>query len=168
MKKQERRNALQRVRCAADRDKVNSYNRSWYADNRENILKKLATSRAVNRDQRNRRGRELYLLRGSAKRRKRYLENSESILLRRRALKYRIPISELQDLISQRNGKCDLCRRPFGPKGPCIDHCHNHLHVRGILCTRCNVALGMFDHSEKILGLAIKYLSREVLFNQDA
>ncbi len=165
MKDRNKRNALQRIRCANNRLKVNSYNRAWYANNRKTILSKQAVYRSLNRDKRNRRARELYALNGSFKRRENYLQNSKNILLQRRAQKYGIPLDELLKLISSRSGKCDLCRRPFGPKGPCVDHCHNHHHIRGILCTRCNVALGMFDHSEKILDAALKYLSREALFN---
>lgn len=40
----------------------------------------------------------------------------------------------------------------------CIDHCHNTQIVRGILCTKCNTGLGMFDDNIEKLQAAIKYL----------
>ena len=40
----------------------------------------------------------------------------------------------------------------------CIDHCHNTNEVRGLLCSKCNTALGMFDDDPKKMENAVKYL----------
>ena len=40
----------------------------------------------------------------------------------------------------------------------CIDHCHTTLNVRGILCSKCNTGLGMFNDNVDALVNAIKYL----------
>ena len=39
-----------------------------------------------------------------------------------------------------------------------IDHCHNTGKVRKLLCTNCNVAIGMFKESPRIMFLAMEYL----------
>lgn len=39
-----------------------------------------------------------------------------------------------------------------------IDHCHNTNKVRGLLCTHCNKALGIFKEDVNILENAINYL----------
>lgn len=40
----------------------------------------------------------------------------------------------------------------------CIDHCHNTSVVRGILCSKCNTGLGMFNDNIDALYSAIEYL----------
>ena len=40
----------------------------------------------------------------------------------------------------------------------CIDHCHTTSNVRGILCSKCNTGLGMFNDNIDALANAIKYL----------
>jgi hypothetical protein len=40
----------------------------------------------------------------------------------------------------------------------CIDHCHDTGDVRGILCSKCNTALGMFDDDTDKMKRAIDYL----------
>jgi DNA-binding sugar fermentation-stimulating protein len=36
-----------------------------------------------------------------------------------------------------------------------IDHCHNTGKVRKLLCTNCNVAIGMFKENPRIMFLAM-------------
>ena len=40
-----------------------------------------------------------------------------------------------------------------------IDHCHETGKVRGLLCSKCNIALGNFDDDIETLKRAISYLS---------
>lgn len=40
----------------------------------------------------------------------------------------------------------------------CIDHDHTTKKIRGILCTKCNAGLGMFDDNPARLDAAIRYL----------
>jgi hypothetical protein len=42
----------------------------------------------------------------------------------------------------------------------CVDHDHNAGEVRGLLCTRCNVILGMISDDINILQRAIAYLEK--------
>ena len=39
-----------------------------------------------------------------------------------------------------------------------IDHCHNTGKVRKLLCTNCNVAIGMFKENPRIMFSAMEYL----------
>ena len=56
---------------------------------------------------------------------------------------------------------CEICGRHPTKRRLCLDHNHNTLAVRGILCFRCNYALGWFKDDPKRLRNAISYLSRK-------
>lgn len=47
---------------------------------------------------------------------------------------------------------------PGSKRGWCTDHCHSTLIVRGILCLRCNLALGNVQDSTDRLRNLILYL----------
>ena len=59
-------------------------------------------------------------------------------------------------LLKKQKGKCKICKCVLNP--PYVDHNHNTGKVRGLLCRGCNVALGTFQDSIKILKNAVKYL----------
>ena len=39
-----------------------------------------------------------------------------------------------------------------------VDHCHETNQIRGLLCSSCNIGLGQFQDSIKLLSKAIDYL----------
>lgn len=72
-----------------------------------------------------------------------------------------------QMLISQ-NNVCASCEKPEiakssysnNIKGLAVDHCHKTGQVRGLLCNRCNVAIGLMYDDIKLLEKAIAYLKK--------
>lgn len=60
-------------------------------------------------------------------------------------------------------GCCAICSKP-APQGKrlVIDHCHTAGKVRGLLCSRCNLMIGLAKDSAKILRSAARYLERKV------
>ena len=58
------------------------------------------------------------------------------------------------------NGKCQICKAERGARNLALDHDHKTMRVRGVLCTNCNVALGMMDDDIERLRSAIAYLSQ--------
>lgn len=70
------------------------------------------------------------------------------------AKKYGISVDDVNHLYQTE--KCDICCDLLDK--PCIDHCHSTGIVRGILCMRCNTALGSFRDNPQYLKNAIKYL----------
>lgn len=64
------------------------------------------------------------------------------------------------------NGLCAICldvgRSEKGDahtSGLVVDHDHETGAVRGLLCSRCNAALGLFDDNRRYLAAAGKYLA---------
>src|SRR5262249_538961 len=80
---------------------------------------------------------------------------------RRKSLERNYSLSYLGylDRMARQHGCCAICHRgPF--KVLQVDHCHDTLRVRGLLCGRCNKALGLFDHDPARLREAAIYLER--------
>lgn len=87
-------------------------------------------------------------------------ENPASI--KNSALKYTygIGLEEFNLLKSQQNNCCAICatnEKDLDVK-LCVDHCHKTGKIRGILCTRCNLALGFIKEDIEALQKAINYL----------
>ncbi len=79
--------------------------------------------------------------------------------VRNRIYKYKtIPIKIQKCLILQ-DRKCAICKREFeNTYEMCIDHCHNTLEVRGLLCSSCNKGIGNLKDNIENLKNAIDYL----------
>lgn len=73
--------------------------------------------------------------------------------------KYGITIEEYEVMLAKQNGKCAICGQVAGKKNLAVDHCHDTLKIRGILCENCNRGIGMFKHETKRLESAISYLA---------
>ena len=79
--------------------------------------------------------------------------------LKKRAKKYNLSQDEVISLL--KNNKCFICSYKFKEdKEKCIDHCHNKLKVRDILCHKCNTALGLIGDNIYIAKNIIKYLKK--------
>lgn len=53
---------------------------------------------------------------------------------------------------------CAICKQGVGYRTRAVDHDHGTGKFRGILCSPCNLALGLFKDNPKLLDAAIKYL----------
>ena len=67
--------------------------------------------------------------------------------------------------LSAQGGECAVCHRHNPPKRSkrysdwCVDHDHRTGKVRGIVCYRCNVALGYIEHDDTMAQMG-DYLRR--------
>jgi len=82
-------------------------------------------------------------------------------LLKRRNLSEK----EYADLMIKQNQSCAICGSLFGHKTKngkkaklAIDHDHSSGLVRGLLCNKCNRAIGYFHDNVDIMQRAISYL----------
>jgi hypothetical protein len=72
---------------------------------------------------------------------------------------YGITLDTFEKMIETCLNKCQICGDSFKSRPP-IDHDHKTGEVRGLLCKRCNVGIGMFLDNPELLKSAIKYLIR--------
>lgn len=83
---------------------------------------------------------------------------------------YGITISQYKQMLEAQNGVCAICEgtetstaqqtkklRPLA-----VDHCHATGQIRGLLCSRCNRALGFFGDNIPVLKKAISYLGGNI------
>lgn len=78
--------------------------------------------------------------------------------------KYNISFEEFLSILSKSAGKCDICGEPLSQKTYTVDHNHKNNKVRGLLCRKCNSALGLFNDSPAILDQAKAYLTERGYF----
>ena len=75
--------------------------------------------------------------------------------------------NQYDELLSKQGGRCAICnetetvtRRDRPIQRLCVDHCHTSEKVRGLLCQRCNRAIGLCKDNPHLLKSMAMYLER--------
>ena len=110
--------------------KAREANRRYYAAHREEMKARSRKYRAENL--------------GPEKDRERNLRKLYGIAL---------PQFEMMEL--RQGGLCAICKQK---RKLCIDHKHGTKNIRGLLCSKCNVGLGMFQDDFSVLIRAADYI----------
>src|SRR5712691_9437778 len=76
----------------------------------------------------------------------------------RRLKHFGMSLLEYELRLAQQNGACAICKKTPKRRLLCIDHCHVTGKVRGLLCTRCNAALGSFEDDPNLMQAGADYL----------
>ena len=64
------------------------------------------------------------------------------------------------EMLEQQNGCCKICTKECSSgMNLSVDHCHKTGKVRGLLCKKCNSALGMLNDDALLFKAAISYLT---------
>lgn len=131
---------------AANRDEIQAKRAKYRAENRRMLADDIASRRASNPDH----------------------------FMKRR---HGITMDQHQEFIDRQGGRCAICRKEFcDTRRPVVDHDHDCCPVkknaggdarrscgkciRGMLCDKCNRALGSFDDDIEILTSAVDYLRK--------
>lgn len=78
--------------------------------------------------------------------------------------KFGINYDQYTQMLKDHNEVCAICgNKDRNGRALAVDHCHTTNKVRGLLCTDCNTALGLFKDSKDLLTAAIEYLGREYI-----
>ena len=70
---------------------------------------------------------------------------------------YNITAEQFNALLKGQNNLCAICVSTF-KKTPHIDHCHATGKVRGLLCYKCNIGIGLLGDNADICEAAAYYL----------
>jgi hypothetical protein len=70
-----------------------------------------------------------------------------------------LPQEDYEEILYRQKGVCAICDKPeTGNKRLAVDHQHGTKVIRGLLCSKCNTGIGLFNDSPGLLFSAIKYL----------
>ena len=95
---------------------------------------------------------------------RRYQESGRKAAADRRShlkRKFGLTVEQYDEMLAAQGGGCAICGRP--PRDDIslhVDHDHDTGQVRGLVCFRCNNALGDFNESQALLVSAAEYLDR--------
>jgi len=83
---------------------------------------------------------------------------NEAHLLR----KYGLTMADFDALLAQQGGVCAICKGAHVGVGARfhVDHHHESNRVRGLLCGRCNTAIGLLQDNPELAESAAAYLRR--------
>lgn len=74
--------------------------------------------------------------------------------------RYNLSLDEYDSLFEQQKGVCAICNLPNDNNRPLVvDHSHINNKVRGLLCDKCNRAIGALNDDISLLQKAITYLN---------
>lgn len=78
---------------------------------------------------------------------------------RRRAWHYKamygVTLEQMESLRELQGSRCAICKEDARLV---LDHCHATAKIRGLLCDRCNRAIGHFGDKIQLIAAALKYL----------
>lgn len=109
-------------------------------------------------------------VRDSERKRRRYVEDAsyrERIRVNNIRHRYGLPPERFAAILVDQDGLCAICRTSEpGPKGWNVDHDHDCCAgigscgkcVRGLLCNKCNLAIGLLADDPDVLMRAHDYL----------
>lgn len=62
--------------------------------------------------------------------------------------KFDMTVEQYEAMATAQDGRCAICRKEPKRYRLAVDHCHATGRVRGLLCPRCNVALGWLEQAD--------------------
>ena len=135
-------------------DKCKEDRHNWYIRNSDMVKLKVKDWIKNNKDK----------VRVSA--RKYYMNNIDTLRIKERAHRikhsYGITPDQYEKILQLQHGVCKICGKPpLHGKNLSIDHCHKTGEIRGLLCQKCNTALGHFNDDPILLDRAAEYLSNK-------
>lgn len=76
---------------------------------------------------------------------------------------YEMTVEDFAQYHDSQMGNCFICDEPSTGtmKHLCVDHCHDTGNIRGLLCSRCNLFVGLARNDVGLLSKAGRYLQRE-------
>src|SRR5262245_61146757 len=142
-------NARQRAYYQANKQKYKESNKAYYDAHKEEINKRNSAYYQANK--------ETISEQARASRQARKHANDPSLRSGELRRRYGLSPAEYDALLAEQGGACAICRKR--PKGRlCVDHCHLTGTVRGLLCRKCNTALGYLKDDQASLVAALAYL----------
>jgi hypothetical protein len=132
------RAAYNKAYCEANKDKRAAYRKKYYEANKD----KVGAWREVNKDK--------------------IKSCSNAYVKKRRRQNTGWTPEQYEAKFAEQGGRCAICEAEprEGGKALAADHCHKTGVARGLLCTGCNLAIGILGDDLKGIMRAVRYLTR--------
>ena len=128
-----------------DKEYVKKYNQEWYRNNKAKRLKQVQEWRKNNPEK----------FKAMPSRSPEHIKKQQ---LKKR---HGITLEQFNQMLVAQDGKCAICHMGFKDnKDTCVDHNHKTGQIRQLLCFNCNVGIGKFDDSVRLLQNAVDYLEK--------
>ncbi len=90
----------------------------------------------------------------------RYYAEHKDVQRERRVMnEYGVGIDYINEKIIEQDGKCAICGKT---EKLVVDHDHETGKIRGMLCNKCNTAIGLLGDSLDGIQLAVNYFTKKV------
>lgn len=77
--------------------------------------------------------------------------------------RFGISVDEYDIILNRQNGVCAVCKNPcITGRRLAVDHNHKTNTVRGLLCSRCNMSIGLMRDNILLLKQSITYLEGSI------
>ncbi len=145
--------AYNKIRFPKDKERIKAYNKKHRNKYRERHTERARRYRENNRDK------------VTAYLKAYHYKNRHKARAYELLRKYNITIDEYAILSDKQGGLCAICKKPETRKQKgvllplVVDHCHKANCIRGLLCSRCNVMIGMANDDTRCLLAGIDYLN---------
>lgn len=139
-----------------NKEKIKESKRKYHIKNREKLNKKTKKHYMEHRED--------YIKKSVAWANK-HPEQSRENWFRSKLLKrYNLTDNQYKEMLDGQGGICSICGKTNeNGKKLCIDHDHKTNEIRGLLCGKCNSALGLFNDDPDLLRAAERYLTEHNL-----
>jgi hypothetical protein len=84
--------------------------------------------------------------------------------------KYGLTVADYDRMFEAQGGVCKICKKPETRVSKtgwtyllAVDHDKITMQIGGLLCAKCNKAIGVFDHNEEWLSTAASYIKERNL-----
>lgn len=134
---------------ASHREERNAVRKVYYASHKQELQKYNRDRHAAHREKDNARGRTRRASPGYK------IARRSAHLLKR----YGMTMEDFDNILHRQGGGCAICQRVR--KQWHVDHNHATGEVRGILCLKCNVALGLIGDDIQTARAIVNYLEEE-------
>lgn len=75
------------------------------------------------------------------------------------ARRYGLTLEQYQEMLEAAQGVCPICKQE---RKLVVDHDHKTGRVRGLLCQRCNLGIGLLGDDSQTLSNASDYLAESL------
>lgn len=142
-----------------------TYLHLWHIENKEKVKEQRENYKDIKNQKRRDKYKEDEEYRiNRLKDSKKWQDENPNKRKNQRLKQYGLTFEEFELLLDKAEHKCEICG--YSDKSdkkifPVVDHCHNTNKVRGILCSKCNLALGHFNDDINSLKNAINYIIKK-------